>query len=223
MCDVKVIIVAAGKGSRFGADCPKQFCFLNGRPVLMTSIDSFRSALPAAKIVTVISREMQSLWEDLCREHNFISPEICYGGATRWESVSNGLKLLEGSASEAVVLVHDAARPILPAGVIHRVINGATESDGAIPVVPVTDSLRMLTADGSQSVDRSLFRAVQTPQGFTYGKLAQAYNLPYSPLFTDDASVMEAAGFHNIVLVEGDIRCMKITNPHDIEIAELML
>lgn len=223
MSEVKVIIVAGGKGSRFGSDCPKQYCLLRHRPVLMTTIESFRSALPHADIVVVISREMQQLWESLCREHGFDSPVICYGGATRWESVKNGLEAIADASPDTVVLVHDAARPVVPAGVIDRVIKGAVASDGAIPVVPVTDSLRRLTADGSESVDRSLFRAVQTPQGFTFGKLEQAYALPYSPLFTDDASVMEAAGFVDMTLVEGDIRCMKITNPHDIEIAELML
>ena len=223
MNDVKVIIVAAGKGSRFGADCPKQYCLMNGRPVLMTNIDSFLNALPEAEIIVVVSPEMHPFWNTLCEEYGYYSPRIAYGGATRWESVRNGLAQIASCCSSTIVLVHDAARPIVPQEMISNVVEGARVADGAIPVVPVTDSLRELTEDGSVSVDRTLFRAVQTPQGFPLGKLAEAYSRPYSPLFTDDASVMESAGYSNIILVEGDRRTMKITNPYDIKIAELML
>lgn len=223
MKDIKIIIVAAGKGCRFGSDCPKQYCLMGGRPVLMTTIDSFRKALPEAEIVVVISPEMQSLWDTLCGDFAFNSPRTVYGGATRWESVKNGLMCFEATNPDDVVLVHDAARPIVPAEMIRRVVDAAKKHDGAIPVVPVTDSLRMTTEEGSVSVDRSLYKAVQTPQGFQYWKLLKAYGQPYSPVFTDDASVMEKAGFGDMALVEGDLRTMKITNPNDIKIAEMML
>ena len=223
MEQVKVIIVAAGTGSRFGADCPKQYCLMNGRPVLMTTIDSLRAALPEAEIIVVISDKMQDFWESLCEQYGYKSPRIVFGGATRWESVRNGLSALCPAHQDAVVLVHDAARPLVPSDMIRRVVDGAADSDGAVPVIPVTDSLRKVIPGGSESVERSLYKAVQTPQGFPYGKLLSAYRQPYSPLFTDDASVMESAGYKDIKLVDGDRRAMKITNPDDIKIAELML
>ncbi|MDE6266685.1 MAG: 2-C-methyl-D-erythritol 4-phosphate cytidylyltransferase [Muribaculaceae bacterium] len=223
MEQVKVIIVAAGTGSRFGADCPKQYCMMNGRPVLMTTIDSFRAALPDAEIIVVISENMQEFWERLCKQHEFISPRIVFGGATRWESVRKGLSSLWPTHPDAIVLVHDGARPLVPSEMIERVVDGAKISDGAVPVIPVTDSLRKVTPDGSESVERSLFRAVQTPQGFRCSKLWSAYAFPYSPLFTDDASVIEYAGCKNIKLVDGDRRAMKITHPLDIKIVEAML
>lgn len=223
MEQVKVIIVAAGTGSRFGADCPKQYCIMDGRPVLMTTIDSFRIALPEAEIVVVISENMQDFWQSLCEQYEFTSPRIVFGGATRWESVRNGLSAIWPTHPDAVVLVHDGARPLIPSEMIHRVVDGARNSDGAVPVIPVTDSLRKVTSGGSESVERSLYKAVQTPQGFRCSKLWAAYALQYSPIFTDDASVMEYAGYKDIKLVDGDRRAMKITNPDDIRIAELML
>ncbi|MEE0978038.1 MAG: 2-C-methyl-D-erythritol 4-phosphate cytidylyltransferase [Muribaculaceae bacterium] len=221
--DVRIIIVAGGTGSRFGGDCPKQYCQLAGRPVVMHTIDAFRRGVPSGEIVLVISEAMQGLWDSLCEEHRFESPRVVYGGSTRWESVKNGLETLMGLTPSTVVLVHDAARPIVSDDMVERVIAGARESDGAIPVVAVTDSLRIVGEGGSSSVDRGRFRAVQTPQGFPAMKLKEAYGQAYSASFTDDASVMESAGYDNLTLVEGDIRTMKITNPNDIKIAELIL
>lgn len=221
--DVRIIIVAGGTGSRFGGDCPKQYCELAGRPVVMHTIEAFRRSVPRGEIVLVISESMQRLWNSLCEEHGFRSPRVVYGGSTRWESVKNGLDTLMGLTPSTVVLVHDAARPIVSADMVERVIDGARESDGAIPVVPVTDSLRVVGDGGSSAVDRGRFRAVQTPQGFPAMKLKEAYGQAYSATFTDDASVMESAGYDNLTLVDGDIRTMKITNPNDIKIAELIL
>ncbi|MCM1518045.1 MAG: 2-C-methyl-D-erythritol 4-phosphate cytidylyltransferase [Pseudoflavonifractor sp.] len=221
---IYVIIVAAGTGSRFGADKPKQYCDLAGRPVLMHTIDAMRGALPEAQIAVVISEAMESLWLELCDRHGFDSPMTVYGGATRWESVGNALRAL-GITTETpgIVAVHDGARPLAPRDMTLRVINAVPGHDGAIPAVRVTDSLRVVLSDGgSKAVDRALYRAVQTPQGFKAGALAGAYALPYREEFTDDASVMTAAGLTDIVMVEGDERNIKITHPDDIRIAEIM-
>ncbi len=220
--DTAVIVVAAGRGSRFGSELPKQFCLLDGRPVLFHSIERFRDALPGAEIITVLSADRIDYWNDICREYDFEATDICTGGSTRWESVSNALATI-GSGIDKV-LIHDAARPLVSADVVYRLLaeieSGAA---GAIPVLPMVDSLRRLSPDGSETVDRSLYRAVQTPQAFPLDKLLKAYTLPYSPEMTDDASVMEAAGFSDIRLIDGDEATLKITRPVDLAIAGLYL
>ena len=126
----------------------------------------------------------------------------------------------------ATVLVHDGARPLVPEAVIRRVRSAARNTDCAIPAIPVTDSLRHLE-DGigplSEPVDRAAYRAVQTPQGASLWRMLEAYSLPYSETFTDDASVLADAGFENQVLVEGSPENIKITNPFDLEVAALLL
>ncbi|MDE6703816.1 MAG: 2-C-methyl-D-erythritol 4-phosphate cytidylyltransferase, partial [Muribaculaceae bacterium] len=110
MASVNVIIVAAGSGLRFGAPLPKQFCNLNGRPVVMTTIEALRSSLSEARLTLVINPDMEDLWLDLCSKHNFKSPEIIHGGATRWESVRNAI--IKSDKAE-IILVHDAVRPMI--------------------------------------------------------------------------------------------------------------
>lgn len=219
---VRVIIVAAGSGSRFGSDLPKQYCLLAGRPVLMHTIEAFRRALPEAEIILVISREMEGLWADLCREHGFESPRIVYGGATRWESVKNAVEAIAPSDAD-IVMVHDGARPIVAPDMVARIMAEMERASAAIPVVPVTDSLRIVTAVGSQAIDRAPLRAVQTPQAFRGSVIKQMYALPYTPLFTDDASVYEAAGFGSPALVPGSPSNLKITHPTDLAIASALL
>ncbi len=218
------IIVAAGSGSRFGADRPKQFCLLGNRPVLMHTIDNMRQALPKSQILLVISNEHKELWNDLCQEYEFISPTIIEGGGTRWESVKNAINHIPADKAE-IITVHDGARPIIDKHLINNVITGIGNNSGAIPVIPVTDSLRMISTDNAPSVpvDRSLFRAVQTPQAFRADRLINAYSMPYKESFTDDASVMKAAGFDDIELVEGNPYNIKITLPLDIEIASIYM
>lgn len=220
-----ILIVAAGTGSRFGAQIPKQFCLLSGRPVLMHTIDALRDALPEAGMTIVISAEEQDRWQQLCVDYNFDSPTVAFGGGSRWESVKNGLNTIPADTPPGtIVLIHDGARPLVDTQTIKRVVGAAINTDGAIPAIPVSDSLRKLTDDGvrSEAVDRAEFRAIQTPQGFALWRLREAYSLPFEKGFTDDASVMAAAGFANIVLVEGSPENIKITNPRDLVIAEAL-
>ncbi|MBD5225307.1 MAG: 2-C-methyl-D-erythritol 4-phosphate cytidylyltransferase [Bacteroidales bacterium] len=220
-----VIIVAGGTGSRFGGNMPKQFLPLCGKPVLMHTIDAFRSALPGSEIVVVLSDAMRGFWEELCREYGFESPRIAEGGTTRWESVKNAVCSLSDTPAGSIVLIHDGARPLVSCDVIRKTAAYARNTDGALPVVDITDSLRKMDADGvgSEPVDRSDYRSVQTPQAFSLWRLREAYALPYQSDFTDDASVMAAAGFGNIVLVEGSRENIKITTPIDLKIAEIIL
>lgn len=206
-----VIIAAGGVGSRFGAAVPKQFCELKGIPVLLRAIGQFRKTLPEATVTVVISPE----WADILPAGIITA----LPGKTRWESVKNALDATRAIDADAI-LVHDGARPLVTPEVIRGVIDALADHQGAIPVVDVTDSLRC--ADGSPA-RREDFRAVQTPQGFRAGLLRQAYELPYDARFTDDASVMSAAGFTDMLLTPGDPTNIKITNPLDLRIAEVIL
>ena len=218
------IIVAAGSGSRFGADIPKQFTTLARRPVLMTTIDRMRTFGHGGHILLVLHRDWVAPWRDMCNAHAFTSPDIIIGGASRWESVKNAIEHLPSSAT--IVTVHDGARPILTSDVIDGVLGAVRQgAPGALPAIEVTDSLRLIADDGSNhAVDRSLYRAVQTPQAFRADLLTRAYDLPYRPVFTDDASVMEAAYPDiRLSLTPGHPANIKITHPHDLQQAERLL
>lgn len=205
------IIAAGGRGSRFGSQTPKQFLSLGGKPVLHHAADRLIRALAGALTVVVID----PAWADMAPPGAILAAP----GHSRWESVRNALDACSAEPAD-VILVHDGARPLPDPAMIRRVADACREHQGAIPVVPVTDSLRRV--DGTPA-DRSQFRAVQTPQAFRADLLRRAYALPEQPDFTDDASVMSAAGFTDIALVDGDPRNLKITLPFDLRIAELYL
>lgn len=214
------IIVAAGAGSRFGADVPKQFCTLKGLPVVMHAINRFRQSCPGDRIVLVLSAGMIEFWNELCARHGFDSPEIVAGGSTRWHSVKNAVDSACGDAD--IITVHDGARPLVSTEVITRVLGAVAKTGAVIPAVPVTDSLRIVTDNGNSAVDRSLYHAVQTPQAFDGNLLRSAYSAPFSPTFTDDASVAESRGA-KITIVDGDPTNIKITHPRDLAIAGIIL
>lgn len=220
--NITVIIVGAGTGSRFGASRPKQYCDFGGRPLLMTSVERVREAMPGARIVLVLARDWVEAWNEMCVEHGFDSPEIVTGGATRWQSVRNAIDSLPADYS-GVIMVHDAARPLLSRAVSERLLSAIEAgASGAVPVLEMADSIRRrLSGGASEAVDRSLFVRIQTPQAFDAAKLREAYSLPYSRTMTDDASVMEAAGFGAPVLVAGDEALMKVTSPGDMDILRI--
>lgn len=215
------IIVAAGSGSRYGADCPKQFCLLGGRPLLMTTIERMRRA--GGDVLIVLSADWMDEWRRMCADCSFDSPPTVAGGETRWHSVSAALDAVGDDVD--IITVHDGARPAVDSSLVTRVVNAvACGADGAVPVVEVTDSLRRVDADGtSKAVDRSRFRAVQTPQAFRTDVLRDAYSRPFRPEFTDDASVVEAAGYGPLKLVEGSAANIKVTNPGDIALVENLI
>ena len=216
------LIVAGGKGMRMGAELPKQFLPIGGRPVLMHTLEAFARAMPSLHLVLVLPPAQQDFWKDLCRQHDFTLPHsIAPGGETRFHSVRNGL-LTISTEEEAIVGVHDGVRPFASADVIRRCYETARLRGAAVPVVPVVETLRQLHHDGSRTVDRSRFRLVQTPQTFRLTLLRQAYEQPYRDDFTDDASVVEACG-HPIALVEGNKENIKLTTPFDLTIAEALL
>jgi len=212
------VIVAGGKGLRMGGDVPKQFLPIDGKPILMHTIEAFRRAIEDIKIVLVLPAEQQDYWRMLCEEHNFHSPEmIANGGETRFHSVRNGLSLLPDDA-DAVVGVHDGVRPFVSAETIQRCYNAAAEGKAVVPVVPVVETIRQILSDGrSITRPRDEYRLVQTPQTFPLALLKEAYRQPFSEAFTDDASVVEALG-KEITMVEGNRENIKITTPSDLKL-----
>lgn len=223
--DVYAVIVAGGSGTRFGGNLPKQFELLGGISVLMRSVMTFRKLLPLENVVIVLGDGMESYWVDECERLGIERGETVTGGATRWHSARNGVMALPVQRNNDVILIHDAARPFVTEAIVSRVVDAVGNGkDCAIPVTEVTDSIRRLDDDGcSVALDRSLLRAVQTPQGFNAGKLKRAFEMPYSPLFTDEASMMEAAGYKDIALVEGSPDNFKITRRADLVLAELII
>lgn len=221
---ITVIIVAAGSGSRFGGPLPKQFCQIEGRPAVMRAIDNLRRALPDADYVIVLSASQIEHWNYLCNLHDFDSPRVAVGGDSRSQSVRNAMPFVSAGESD-LVLVHDGARPFPSVAMVDELVAAFDDDavEGALPVVPVTDSIRDVSGPLSVAVDRSKFRAVQTPQAFRAALLVKAYARGVDGVFTDDASVMEAAGYSNLVLVNGSPTNLKVTNPADIAIAEAVL
>lgn len=218
------IIVAGGSGTRFGAELPKQFLELGGKPILMRSIEAFANSgnCPVDVIVTLPSDQMD-LWQRLCDRYGFDVPHrVMPGGETRWHSVKHALDSMGDVNEVDIIAVHDGVRPMVTADVICRTIEAARRDGAAVPVVALNDSVRQVVGEASHALDRSALRAVQTPQAFDARLLLDAYSLPYQPTFTDDASVVEQLG-HPITLVEGDPHNLKITRPMDLALAEYLL
>lgn len=218
------IIVAGGEGTRLGGGLPKQFRNLKGRPVLWWSLKAFHDEDPSTEIRVVVHPgffdDWSLLFEELPEDERIPHIVVC-GGRSRTESVKNGLEGVPPER-ESLVAVHDAARPLVTADLIRLGWETAAEKGGAVPAVPVTDSLRLLTDDGSRSVDRSDYVAVQTPQVFNAEMLKNAYTINPDAVYSDDASAFEAAG-HNVALFKGSPSNIKITNPGDIEIASILM
>lgn len=203
-----------------GSELPKQFLCIGGKPILMHTLEAFRRFDEAMQLILVLPRDHQPLWHTLCEKHAFSLPYLLAdGGETRFHSVKNGLALITG---EGVVAIHDGVRPFVSSEVLHRCFTAAVTHHAVLPVVPIVDTVRELTAEGSRTVDRDAYKLVQTPQVFDVTLLKTAYEQPFTPFFTDDASVVEALG-RTITLVEGNRENIKITTPFDLKIAEALL
>ncbi len=214
------IIVAGGSGKRMGAAVPKQFLPLRGRPLLMWTLEAFHRFDPAMQLVVVLPKDHHGTWQDLCDEHRFALPHtLVSGGAERFHSTLEGLKAV---THEGLVAVHDGVRPLVSAALIARCFAAAEEHGAAIPVVPIASSVRELTEEGSQAIDRSRLRAVQTPQCFRVPLLRRAFELPYDPAFTDEATLVERLGV-DVHLVEGEEHNIKVTTPFDLKVAEVVV
>lgn len=206
-----------------GADIPKQFLDLCGRPVLWWSMKAFHDEDPDTTLILVLPENFIPFWKELFKalpDSDRFEHKIAKGGKTRSESVKNGLSLVDEEV--ALVAVHDGARPLVSTELISKGWETASEKDAGIPVTPVTDSLRKKEGSGSRAVDRSKFVAVQTPQVFNSKILKEAYINAGDSSFTDDAAVVENAGVE-VALFPGEVDNIKITNPKDLKIATVLM
>jgi 2-C-methyl-D-erythritol 4-phosphate cytidylyltransferase len=201
-------------------DIPKQFLMLGGRPLLMHTIERFHHA--GIPIVLVLPESFLMHWKSLCEQYGFSLPHrVVSGGDTRSASVRKGLAALD--KEEALVAVHDGARPLIRQELIERAFVMASEKGNAVMAVPTKDSIRFGTPDSSKAMDRTKVFQIQTPQVFSYSALSRAFaSLSPDQSFTDEASLMESQG-EAIFLCEGDYRNLKITTPEDLILAEALL
>lgn len=216
-----VIIVAGGKGLRMGGEIPKQFIPVNGKPVLMRTLENFYAYDNNINIILVLPVDHQDYWKSLCSEYSFTVPHIIAdGGDTRFHSVKNGLSLIDDESG--VVGVHDGVRPFVSHEVIENCFSSAELGLAAVPVIDVVETVRHIEDDSkSVTVPRDRYKLVQTPQVFPVSMLKNAYEQPYNDNFTDDASVVEAMGL-NVTLVKGNRENIKLTTPFDLKIAEVL-
>lgn len=215
------IIVAGGSGIRMGTDKPKQFIEVNGLPILMYTLLRFDSLTAKPEIILVLPEQHVKFWKELCQNHSFQVPHtIAYGGSTRFQSVKNGLNLVESRNS--LVAIHDGVRPLVSVKVIESCYAMAAEKGSAIPVISPVESIRISKEGKTESFPREKVMLVQTPQTFKTGIIKDCYQIPYSPDFTDDASVVEANGIE-IFTVEGNRENIKITTPSDLIMAKTLL
>ena len=224
--------MAAGSGTRMGAQMPKQFLTLGGKAILQRTIEVFLDADPDISVVTVLPEQFIGYWKDYCYQNGFICPQILVkGGFTRFHSVKNALeKVPEG----AVVAVHDGVRPLLTTDMVRNLFAKAEMMPALIPVMPCIDTMKALQRkvwdDGSESlyliegqvVDRSVLYGAQTPQIFNSELLKKAYEQPFDTAFTDDASVVEKYG-KSPSYVLGERLNIKITTSEDLVLAEAVL
>jgi 2-C-methyl-D-erythritol 4-phosphate cytidylyltransferase len=215
------IIVAGGSGTRMGSLIPKQFLSLNGLSVLMHTLLAFYNSASKPQLILALHADFHDYWKQLCNTHNFdIQHTLVTGGETRFHSVKAAFGTIGNIGS--LIAVHDAVRPLISSVLIDAAYQQAAKKGNAIVAVKSRDSVRQIKGDTSVSLKRDEIYLVQTPQIFEYSQLKAAYLQPYTDTFTDDASVVESAGF-DIHLIEGDHQNIKITFPEDIAIAELIL
>ncbi len=212
-----VIIVAGGKGTRLESELPKQFIIISGKPIILHTIFLFKRFDPVIETIVVIHQDYQDYWKRLLDEYQVNFNHILVtGGPERFHSVKNAL---DHVGEDGLVAVHDAVRPCVKTETIRRSFAVAEEKGTAIPCIEIPESVRRLHPDGSKPVAREKLRIVQTPQVFHSKILKDAYRTDYRARFTDDANVVEHAGYA-IHLVEGNIENIKITTREDLLLAE---
>lgn len=198
----------------------------------MYCIEAFYRACPDISVVLALPSDHFTSWQKLCEEHSFMLPhQLVAGGKTRFHSVQNALSVL---GADGLVAIHDGARPLVSESLIRAAFLTAAEFGNCIPVIPLNESVRALSADHglalkpgtgrevSRAVNRADYRIVQTPQIFYAAIIKKAYGQNYQEQFTDDAMVAESMG-ETIHLIDGDPVNLKITHPYHLAVAEALL
>ncbi|HQW43834.1 MAG TPA: 2-C-methyl-D-erythritol 4-phosphate cytidylyltransferase [Chitinophagaceae bacterium] len=214
------IIVAGGTGTRMGRSLPKQFILLKDKPVLYYTLKTFLESYTDLQIILVLPVEFTDMGQEIIDAYfDKERIKITAGGDTRFQSVKNGLALVD---EEAIIFVHDGVRCLLSKELIHRCYAQAVETGTAIPAIISKDSIRLLTEEGNKAYDRNKVMLIQTPQTFHSKILLPAFQIDYKDKFTDEATVVEAYGM-KVSLVEGEENNIKITRPVDLLIAESII
>jgi 2-C-methyl-D-erythritol 4-phosphate cytidylyltransferase len=214
------LIVAGGKGTRIKSSLPKQFIELNGKPILLHTIEAFYRYSDKINIVLVLPEDDFEIWNAICEKFNFTKPIILQkGGESRFQSVKNGLSKIEG---DGLVAIHDGVRPLVSEDIIGASFRLAAVHQSAVAAVRLKESIRITDQDNTKAVDRSKFRLIQTPQTFDLQLIKKAYEIKEDASLTDDASVAERAG-HIISLFEGSYENIKITTKEDLIVAKALM
>ncbi|MBI1836010.1 MAG: 2-C-methyl-D-erythritol 4-phosphate cytidylyltransferase [Flavobacteriia bacterium] len=215
-----IIITAGGIGKRMESSIPKQFLELKGLPILMHTIQRFSNVEPACQILVTLPSDWISFWEELLVKHVFtIKHEVIQGGIERYDSIKNALS----KCHFEFIGIHDGVRPFVSNQTISNCLNLVQEKGNAIPTLDLKESLRQINVNSvSKAVKRSEFVHVQTPQFFNKEIISNAYKIPFHTAITDDASLVEEAGF-DIHLCAGNEENIKITTPLDLKIGELFV
>lgn len=213
-----IIIVAGGRGSRFGSSTPKQFLPLGNSTVLAKTVEQFINTYPTIQVILVLPKQHIETGKNVLSKFKGIT--FVEGGSERFHSVQNGLAAVHKNAT--VIGIHDGVRPLVNKSVIKNTFETAETNQTAIPVLPIDDSMRMIQENNSIHVNRANYVRIQTPQCFQANILRECYEVDFSNQFTDDASVVQAKGY-KINLVAGNKENIKITTPPDLKLAEFYL
>jgi 2-C-methyl-D-erythritol 4-phosphate cytidylyltransferase len=212
------VIVAGGSGVRMGSAVPKQFLHLKGKPIIWHTVQQFIYAYLDIQIVLVLPASYLQEAATYFETDQLSNIQFVEGGSTRFDSVKNGLQKV---TEPSVIFVHDGVRCLVSANLIKKCYEEAMVFGSAIPAVTATDSIRLVTGEAHQVIDRNRVKIIQTPQTFLSTLLIPAFDRPYQDSFTDEATVVEAAG-HSVRLIEGEYSNLKITRPQDLIVAETL-
>jgi 2-C-methyl-D-erythritol 4-phosphate cytidylyltransferase len=213
-----VIITAGGIGKRMGSSIPKQFIEIKGLPILMRTIQRFYAFDATCQIIVTLPSDWISFWNELIEIHDFrINHQLVDGGVERYDSIKNAIS----SCKNDIIAIHDGVRPFVSNETIHKTIELAKQKGSAIPTLQLKESLRQVKNGQSSAVKRSEFVNVQTPQVFQKDIIEKAYSIPFHEAITDDASLVEEAGFE-VFLCDGNEENIKITTPLDLKIGEII-
>jgi 2-C-methyl-D-erythritol 4-phosphate cytidylyltransferase len=214
------IIVAGGTGQRMGTALPKQFLAIEGKSILLHTVDQFVTAFADINFIIVLPADYIQEGQNLIASSGLnLQFQFVAGGDTRFQSVKNGLAQADPAS---IVFVHDAVRCLLTPDLIQRCYQQAVEKGSAIPAVASTDTIRITEGANHHVVDRANVMMIQTPQTFNAALLKTAFEQTYQSSFTDEANVLEASG-KEVYLIEGEYENIKITRPLDLAIANYIL
>jgi 2-C-methyl-D-erythritol 4-phosphate cytidylyltransferase len=214
-----IIITAGGIGRRMNSTVPKQFIEVNGLPILMHTIKRFYDYDSSCEIILTLPEDWLIYWSEMRIKYNFQIPHhVVSGGVERYDSIKNALD----HCHTEIIGVHDGVRPLVSMETIHRCLELVKKEGAVIPVLGLKESIRKMEGEFSIALERKEYFTVQTPQFFTFDILNKAYHLPFHDKITDDASLVEEAGF-KISLVEGNEENIKVTTPFDLKIINLFI